>query len=106
MTAFHQKDAHRHADKHTKQLTGYGGTAVQALEPSKAPYPNAPPPATPVVVMSARAQKKFDQLDLDSNGYRRPTFLPRDLCAGMRAACVRVRVCPSAKPSSGSLIIK
>ena len=42
---------------------------MQALEPSKAPYPNAPPPATPVVVMSARAQKKFDQLDLDSNGY-------------------------------------
>ena len=55
MTAFHQKEAHRHA-------------AAFSLRPNEL-YPTAPPPVEPVVVMSARAQKKFDQLDLDSSGY-------------------------------------
>ena len=39
--------------------------------PPPAPYPNAPPPAKPICEMSARAKKKFQQLDLDSSGYMR-----------------------------------
>ena len=53
MTAFHQKEARQR----------------EAASNLPAPYPTAPPPDESVVMMSARAQKKFEQLDIDSSGY-------------------------------------
>ena len=132
MTAFHQKEAHRHealskpqtgrreAPPATRKVpppppgrrtteTGFptlqhanaaaskprhlishheaADHAAHALPP--APYPAAPPPAEAPFEMSARAQKKFDQLDLDSSGYVARAFVY--VCwNGFRHACVRV----------------